>query len=40
VLAEIRAGGEESVEEFEVAMPLTQSYAGLKRYWDKKAEQE
>jgi glyoxylase-like metal-dependent hydrolase (beta-lactamase superfamily II) len=38
VLAEIRASGEESVEEFEVAMPLTQSYAGLKRYWDKKAE--
>ena len=38
VLAEIRASGENRVEEFEVAMPLTQSYAGLKRYWDKKAE--
>ena len=38
VLAEIRASGEESIEEFEIAMPLTQSYAGLRRYWDKKAE--
>ena len=38
VIAEIRASGEDSVEEFEIAMPLTQSYAGLKRYWDKKAE--
>ena len=39
VLDEIRASGDESVEEFQVAMPLTQSYAGLKRYWDKQAEQ-
>jgi glyoxylase-like metal-dependent hydrolase (beta-lactamase superfamily II) len=38
VIAEIRASGEDRIEEFDVAMPLTQSYAGLKRYWDKKAE--
>ena len=38
VLAEIGASGEESAQEFEIAMPLWQSYAGLKRYWDKKAE--
>jgi glyoxylase-like metal-dependent hydrolase (beta-lactamase superfamily II) len=38
VIAEIRASGEGRIEEFDVAMPLTQSYAGLKRYWDKKAE--
>jgi glyoxylase-like metal-dependent hydrolase (beta-lactamase superfamily II) len=38
VVAEIRASGEDRIEEFDVAMPLTQSYAGLRRYWDKKAE--
>ena len=38
VLAEIRASGEQSDEEFESPMPLWQSYAGLRRYWDKKAE--
>ena len=32
------ASGEDRVEEFDVAMPLTQSYAGLRRYWDKKRE--
>jgi glyoxylase-like metal-dependent hydrolase (beta-lactamase superfamily II) len=38
VRGEIDASGDGAAAEFEVAMPLTQSYAGLKRYWDKKAE--
>ena len=38
VRAEIDGSGEGAAAELEVAMPLTQSYAGLRRYWDKKAE--
>jgi glyoxylase-like metal-dependent hydrolase (beta-lactamase superfamily II) len=38
-VAQARRGvGEEELAAYEVAMPLWQSYAGLKRYWDKRRE--
>jgi glyoxylase-like metal-dependent hydrolase (beta-lactamase superfamily II) len=35
---DLRADGETDVDEYERAMPFWQSYAGLKRYWDKQRE--
>jgi glyoxylase-like metal-dependent hydrolase (beta-lactamase superfamily II) len=35
---DLRADGETDVDEYERAMPFSQSYAGLKRYWDKQRE--
>ena len=37
-LEDLRAEGESGVDEYERAMPLWQSYAGLRRYWDKQRE--
>jgi glyoxylase-like metal-dependent hydrolase (beta-lactamase superfamily II) len=36
--ADVRVDGEAAVAEYERAMPFWQSYAGLKRYWDKQRE--
>jgi glyoxylase-like metal-dependent hydrolase (beta-lactamase superfamily II) len=36
--ADLRQDGESDVGEYERAMPFWQSYAGLKRYWDKQQE--
>jgi glyoxylase-like metal-dependent hydrolase (beta-lactamase superfamily II) len=36
--ADVREDGEAAVEEYARAMPFWQSYAGLKRYWDKQRE--
>jgi glyoxylase-like metal-dependent hydrolase (beta-lactamase superfamily II) len=33
---DLRADGESAVDEYERAMPFWQSYAGLRRYWDKR----
>jgi glyoxylase-like metal-dependent hydrolase (beta-lactamase superfamily II) len=35
---DLHADGESDVDEYERAMPFWQSYAGLKRYWDKQRE--
>ena len=35
---DMRANGETDVDAYERAMPFWQSYAGLKRYWDKQRE--
>jgi glyoxylase-like metal-dependent hydrolase (beta-lactamase superfamily II) len=36
--ADVGAEGEAAVDEYARAMPFWQSYAGLKRYWDKQRE--
>ena len=36
--ADVRVDGEAAVEEYARAMPFWQSYAGLKRYWDKQRD--
>jgi glyoxylase-like metal-dependent hydrolase (beta-lactamase superfamily II) len=36
--ADLRQEGQTTVEEYERAMPFWQSYAGLRRYWDKQRE--
>jgi len=37
VRSALRAEGRSDVEAYELAMPFWQSYAGLRRYWDKRA---
>jgi hypothetical protein len=34
----VQDDGEAAVDEYARAMPFWQSYAGLKRYWDKQRE--
>ncbi|MDX6514013.1 MAG: hypothetical protein QOE36_3517, partial [Gaiellaceae bacterium] len=36
--SELAAAGESGAPYYERAMPFDQSYAGLKRYWDKRRE--
>ena len=36
--ADVRVDGEAAMEEYARAMPFWQSYAGLKRYWDKQRD--